>query len=92
MIIDMILDRKDDEETMKQGFTHVQYPDGSLRALAYDAHRFYSDMMVYGADDITRAMDYGTEEDVRKALCDYIRRNDYNPEICDYINSREWLQ
>ena len=42
-------------------------------------------------DYITIAMDYGTEEDVRKALCRYIDDNEYNEKIKDYINSRAWL-
>ena len=78
MIIDLILDRKDDE---KEGF------------FFYNAHDFYYDVMGYGeiGDDITRAMDCGTEEDVKKALCEYVIHNEYNPAICDYINSVNWI-
>ena len=43
------------------------------------------------ADDITRAMDFGTEEDVKNALCRYIEKNEYNPLICDYIRKINWL-
>lgn len=77
MIIDLILDRKDGQR--------------------YDAHDFYYNIMGYGeiwpnlADPITGAMDEGEEQDVKNALCAYIRNNDYNPAICDYINSVEWL-
>lgn len=77
MIIDLILDRK----------------DGS----SYQPDRFYRDCMEYSSifdgigADICEAMDYGTEDDVRKALCAYITCNDYNPAICDYINSVSWL-
>lgn len=77
MIIDIILDRKDGEP--------------------YDAKKFYLDIMGYSetwpdlADPITRAMDGGTNEDVRKALCDYIVSQGYNPFICDYVNSVEWI-
>lgn len=76
MIIDMILDRRDTEE--------------------YNPREFYHDVMryesVFGLDrDISLAMDYGEEADVRRALCDYIIRNEYNPQICEYINSRNWL-
>ena len=75
MIIDLILDRKD-------GF-------------AYNAHDFYCDVMDYENDFnfnpiISRAMDSGTEKDVKNALCKYIKDNNYNPEICDYINSVKW--
>ncbi len=77
MIIDRILDRKDREH------------DGE----EYIAREFYFDVLGYGqiGDDITMAMDYGTEEDVKRALCSYIDKNDYNPDIKKYINSRMWL-
>ena len=76
MIIDCILDRYDDE---KNGYFN------------YNAKDFYISLMSYGnSDDITRAMDYGTEEETRKALCNYIDDNGYNPLIKDYINSRIW--
>jgi hypothetical protein len=77
MIIDRILDRKDFEE--------------------YDAHDFYIYCMqinnFFGgiADEITTAMDYGTNKDVQKALCNYVLNNEYNPKICDYINAVNWL-
>lgn len=83
MIIDLILDRKDSEE----------WTDGGI----YDAHDFYTEVMKYSAifdgigDDIPRAMDEGTEMDVRRALCAYIEKNDYNEKIKDYINSRKWI-
>lgn len=77
MIIDLILDREDGEKF------------GEL----YNAHDFYFDVMCYGeiGEDITMAMDYGDESDVRRELCNYVKDNGYNPTICDYINSREWL-
>lgn len=77
MIIDLILDRKDGCE--------------------YNAKEFYNDIMEYSTifdgigDKITFAMDYGTEKDVKKALCDYIIDNEYNPKICDFINNEKWL-
>lgn len=76
MIIDCILDRQDLEMFEE-----------------YIPHDFYLEMMKYGEESypITRAMDNGDEENVKKALCDYIDRNDYNPTIKDYINSVEWL-
>lgn len=83
MIIDMILDRKGFEE------------DGVMDY--YNPKRFYDMMMAYGEDGgsgfaIARAMDCGTEDDVRRELCGYIDRNQYNPEIKDYINSVEWIK
>lgn len=80
MIIDLILDRKDNEEAFGEDL--------------YSSLDFYYEIMNYEAiisGDISRAMDYGTEADVKKALCDYIDQNDYNPEIKKYIRSKEWL-
>lgn len=62
---------------------------------SYTAKKFYDNVMTYeeGTDyKISRALDGGTEKDVRKALCDYIIRNDYNPKICNYINKVTWLE
>ena len=79
MIIDRILDRRDDER------------DGIF---AYNPKEFYLDILGYGrvGDGITRAMDFGEESDVKKALCRYIIDNEYNPEICVYIHSVNWLK
>jgi len=77
MIIDLILDRK----------------DGSH----YSPDRFYRDCLEYSAifggigDDITRAMDFGTENDVRRAICRYVTDNGYNPAICKYVRSVNWI-
>lgn len=76
MIIDLILDRKD--------------------GIEYNAKQFYLDVREY--EDIfelgyaiSKAMDYGTNLDIRKALCDYIEDNGYNHEIKDYVNSQKWI-
>lgn len=59
----------------------------------YCAREFYFDCLQAGevADEITRAMDYGTESDVKKALCNYIDEQEYNEKIKDYIKSKQWL-
>lgn len=80
MIIDEILDRKDDEEC----------------GATYDPRDFYRYLLCCVvardyADDISAAMDYGTNADVRAALCRYIDGNGYNPEIKSYINCRNWI-
>lgn len=99
MIIDLILDRKDDEQSIAEGFTHRRNLDGTVEKIEYNARKFYHGVMQYingcgdrYAEKITAAMDYGTEEEVKKALCEYITECEYNHEICDYINSREWLK
>lgn len=82
MIIDLVLDRKDNEEAFGKDL--------------YNSLVFYCDVLDCEAifemnGDISKAMDYGTENDVKKALCDYIDNNEYNPEIKKYIRSKEWL-
>ena len=77
MIIDLILDRKD--------------------GIEYNAREFYLQVQSYGevfgniAYDITRAMDEGDEEDVKRELRHYVIEQGYNPAICDYIDSVNWL-
>ena len=61
--------------------------------IEYNAHNFYNDCVAYGevGHGITYAMDYGSEEDVKAALKQYLVDNDYNLEIGKYIDSVEWL-
>ena len=83
MIIDLILDR--------------QHDDLTGRSRNYSPAQFYRDCMEYSAifdgigDGITRAMDFGTEDDVRDAICEYITLNGYDVRLYDYIRSRRWL-
>ena len=96
MIIDLILDLQDDDRIRAQGYTHRQKWDGTIEPIQFSASKFYRDVLSYSyltdhAEHITRAMDAGTEDDVRRELCRYITENEYNPEICNYINSRKWL-
>lgn len=60
----------------------------------YNVKKFYNDVTKYGSIgiDIASALDGGTNEDVQKALCTYIKNNDYNADICTYIESVDWLQ
>lgn len=76
MIIDEILERKDGASYNPQDFYD------------YVTHQ----LDVLNSRDIASALDSGTEEDVKKALCEYIRLGEYNPAICDYINSVNWLE
>lgn len=76
MIIDEILDRKDGASYNPQDF--YDYVSQQLDVL--------------NSKDIATALDSGTEEDVKKALCEYIKLGEYNPAICDYINSVNWLE
>lgn len=78
MIIDLILDRKDNENE---------------KIFNYTPEQFYRDVFDYGeiGFNITRAMDEGTEHDVKKALCQYILDNNYSTHVINYINSVNWL-
>lgn len=93
MIVDLILDRKDNDADIARGFTHARGLNGELIPLTYNARKFYYDVLRYGkiGDNITRAMDSGTENDVKSALSAYIVENEYNPAIIEYINSVNWL-
>lgn len=77
MVIDLILDRK--------------------YGAKYKAREFYTDMMRYHdifpeiTEPILSALDGGTEKDVKRELCKYIREQGYNEGICGYINSVTWL-
>ncbi len=76
MLIDLILDRRaGDRYSAKEMYDYCNEE--------YIALGWYK--------DVVYAMDYGTEKDVKKALCDYIM-GEYNPEICDYVNSVNWLE
>lgn len=78
MIIDEILERKE--------------------GMPYNSKEFYDYVSYWAETDndvgtgIARALDGGTEEDVKRELCKYIKEQGYNPEICDYINSVNWLE
>lgn len=59
----------------------------------YSPNQFYRNVLDYGRAGfaIGRAMDYGEEQDVKNALCDYVIHNQYNEDICKYIKSVDWL-
>lgn len=91
MIIDLILDRRAaDEQEDKTGQRPIWFT-GKIDE--YDPAAFYRHVMDYGeiGHDITRAMDYGTEDDVKRELCKYVISGEYNPNICGYIYSVNWL-
>ena len=77
MVIDAILDRKDG----------VPYNPADFYRYAMGESEVFDGMF----DGLTRAMDFGTNEDVQKELNNYIISQGYNPEICDYVNSVDWL-
>jgi len=82
MIIDLILDR--------YGY------NGDNSGVLYRAHDFYFNVLEYEntfdlPHNITIAMDYDGEPEIKKALCDYVKNGGYNPAICDYINRVSWL-
>ena len=90
MIIDLIQDRKDG--TIID--TSTPAPKGKVHITSeYSAKRFYNDVMSYGITGFTiaTALDNGTEQDVKRTLCEYITVNDYNLELCAYVNGVEWL-
>lgn len=80
MIVDVILDRRAAEQ------------DGDTAW--YDetqAKNIYDNAMFFGFHDLSAALDYGDENEVKDSLCRYIDSNGYNPEIKEYIRSVKWL-
>lgn len=78
MLIDAILDRKYERE------------NGIFR---YDPRELYNYINGWAGNIynfVVDAMDKGTEEDVKKALCDYID-TEYPAHIKDFVNSVDWL-
>ena len=69
----------------------VQKFDGFIKMNDTGAYIFNMLKNDVTEDEITAAMDYGTDADVRASLCRYIDQNGYNPEIKNYINSRRWI-
>lgn len=77
MIIDLILDAKDNYVVMPLDNFHKEY-------LRQEAE-------VFGFDYILEAITSGSNKAVQKALCGYIDKNDYNPVIKDFINKSKWV-
>ena len=77
MIIDLILDRKDGGKYNPKDF--------------YQSTQKYNITFHGIGNEILNAMDDGTEEEMQKALCNYIDKQNYNPDIKNYINSQNWL-
>lgn len=113
MIIDLILNRKAEEERETVAVVAVPldnfyrpvtelYPVEDIPAALrggycyrYSARAFYRRVLDYadmGGTEIARALDGGTEADVKRELCAYIDRNGYNSKIKNYINSVPWLE
>ena len=94
MIIDLILDRQEN--------TNIVYPktikDGKiLTSNKYNSKSFYNNIMNYYnifpeiVGPIADALDSGTDNDIKKVLCNYVKNNGYNNNICKYINSVNWI-
>lgn len=77
MIIDLLLDRKDGAK--------------------YCPEAFYRDIRAYESeldiDYISKALDYGSDRDVHKALCKYLVDFDYiyDPALFEYVTSVPWI-
>lgn len=60
----------------------------------YQPARLYRDCMEYGktGHEITRAMDGGTESDVKRAINKYLNVNGYQVKnIIDYVKQNNWI-
>lgn len=52
----------------------------------------YDQATSFGFVELARAIDSGTEEDVKRELKNYIDEQGYNEEIKDYIDSVDWVR
>lgn len=77
MLVDFILDRRDG----------IEYDPRELYDYCNEMGAIFGDSYW----NVARALDGGTNEDIRLELCAYILGGGYNPQICDYINSVDWL-
>ena len=57
----------------------------------YNPKDFYFDLLMYEDKRISAAMDYGTDDDVKRELARYIVENGYRLSIINYINSVNWI-
>lgn len=61
----------------------------------YSSKQFYNDCMEYGTigHGIARAMDSGTEQDVKREIKRYLFENDYlRQEIYAFVDSKKWIK
>ena len=60
----------------------------------YSPKKFYNEVMQYSGlygEEIAAALDGGSNNDIKNALCRYVVDNEYNEDICEYIQSVKWL-
>lgn len=81
MIIDVILDRRAYERKDKifGWYGEKQFRDLYDYAMSFEFHY------------LARAIDGGTEKDVKDALCRYIDENGYRPSIKRFVRSVNWI-
>lgn len=84
MIIDLILDRRDN---IRDGYQDT-----------FSFNQFYRDCREYAQDfddeiqwKIVDTLDVGTNKEVQDVLCEYIDANNYNPQIKEFIRSMNWI-
>ena len=80
MVIDKIFDRMSGSEYFPTEFYHYAMAESEI----------FDGMF----DELTRAMDFGTEDDVRRELKKYIAGQGvtpFNVEVCKFIDGVSWL-
>ena len=83
MIIDLILDRYDEERL--SGNLDAYSPDEfAARVFRYESHD--------EEKPITDAIGSGDDARIKSALCDYVIGCGYNPNICGYIWQATWTK
>lgn len=93
---------QDNEITAKEYeeyYNNLSEEEQAFSITPYTPHDFYMHVLDYYQnfnddlhENILKALDYGTNETIQKALCDYVTKNGYNTTICDYINKTKWIE
>ncbi len=85
MIIDVILDRR-------EGTPYCESAEARSEPGLWCLRDLYEYAQFFGFAELERAIDCGSDADVKRELCRYIDDNGYNPEIKDFVNSVKWAE
>lgn len=56
-----------------------------------DMTYMHEEAETFGFVDLARALDSGSEDDIRRELCRYIDDGGYRQDVKKYVNSVDWI-
>lgn len=56
-----------------------------------DMRYMYDEAEMFGFIDLARALDSGSDDEIRRELCRYIDDGGYRQEIKSYVNAVDWI-